>query len=74
MSSIDLSMTWGEWGNCYRRFAETGEVKAVRQLRPDLARALASAEALKQIQTTLSDDQKVKVASVMTQELTKQGF
>lgn len=32
MRTIDMTPTWGEWANIYRRFAESGEAKAVREL------------------------------------------
>lgn len=37
MRTIDMTPTWGEWANIYRRFVESGEAKAVRELeaRPD---------------------------------------
>ena len=35
MRTIDMTPTWGEWANIYRRFAESGEAKAVRELRAE---------------------------------------
>ena len=45
LTAIDITPTWGEFGNIYRRFAETGETKAVRELRSELAKAMAAAQA-----------------------------
>lgn len=72
--TIDLTPTWGEWANVYRRFAESGEAAALKHLAPDLARMAASCEALKQISSTLTDAQNKVVADTMVAELTKQGF
>lgn len=71
---IPLSMTWGEWANVYRRLAESGEVKALAAMRPDLARVAASAEALNSIIRDLPDDLKQRVAKTLEIELGKQGF
>ncbi len=73
-NTIDITPTWGEWANIYRRLAETGETKAVRELRADFAKAMAAAQALQAITGTLSDEQAGIVAKTMTAELTKQGF
>lgn len=72
--TIDLSMTWGGWGNIYRRFAESGETKAIRHLREDFAKAMAAAEAFRSIQDTLSEEQKKTAGEVMVREIGKQGF
>lgn len=71
---IDITPTWGEWGNTYRTFAESREVKAIRHLREDFARAMAAAQALKNITALLTDEQATVVAKTMADELTKQGF
>lgn len=72
--TIDITPTWGEWGSVYIRLAESGEVDVIRHLRPDLARALAAAEALKELMPTLTEEQSVKVSEVLTRELQKQGY
>jgi len=72
MKTIDITPTWGEWGNVYARLAESGETRAVRALRPDLARALAAAQALKTL--TLTEEQTDTVSRILQQELTKQGY
>ena len=74
MRTIDMTPTWGEWANIYRRFAELGEAKAVCELRGDFAKAMAAAQALQAITGTLSDEQASIVAKTMTTELMKQGF
>lgn len=74
MKTIDLTPTWGEWGNIYARLAESGERNAVKALRQDLARAMASCQALQAIKATLNDAQLAVVAKTLTEELTKQGF
>lgn len=72
--AINLTPTWGEWGNVYRRFAESGERKAIVALREDFARAMASTQALQSILHTLTDEQQTIVSRTMTDELSKQGF
>ncbi|WP_019939899.1 hypothetical protein [Bordetella sp. FB-8] len=72
--TINLTPTWGEWGNVYRRFAESGERKAIVALREDFARAMASTQALQSILHTLTDEQQTIVSRTMTDELSKQGF
>lgn len=72
--AINITPTWGEWGNVYRRFAESGERKAIVALREDFARAMASTQALQSILHTLTDEQQAIVSRTMTDELSKQGF
>lgn len=72
--AIDLTPSWGQWGNIYARFAETGETKAVRVLRKDFARAMAACQALQELGNTLTDEQKSIITSVMARELAVQGF
>ena len=72
--TIEITMTWGEWANIYRGFAETREAEAVRSLRADFAQAMAAAQALQAITGTLSNEQVGIVSKTMTAELTKQGF
>jgi len=70
--TIDITPTWGEWGNIYARFAESGQTDAVRALRADLARAVAGAQALKTL--VLTEEQAATVSKVLVQELGKQGY
>lgn len=74
MKTIDMTPTWGEWANIYGRLAECGEVKAVRPLRPDLARACAAAQALQAIQSKLPDDLNELACKIVAEEMKKQGF
>ncbi|WP_321809038.1 hypothetical protein [Burkholderia sp. BCC1993] len=72
--TIDITPTWGNIGALYVRLAESQEVKAIRGMRSDVARAFASAEALKAIMSTLNDDQRAIMARTLTAELAKQGY
>lgn len=72
--TIDITPTWGNIGALYVRLAESQEVKAIRGMRADVARAFASAEALKAIMSTLNDEQRAIMARTLTAELTKQGY
>ena len=73
--TIDLTPTWGEWGNIYRSIAERSDQgKALKHLAPDLARALASCQALNAIRGTLTPEQQETVARVLAEELLKQGY
>ncbi|MGP1667809.1 MAG: hypothetical protein ACTS5I_18305 [Rhodanobacter sp.] len=74
MRTIDLTPTWGEWANIYGRFAECGEVKAVRELRQELARACAAAQALQVIQTKLPGDLNELACKIVGEEMKKQGY
>jgi len=70
--TIDLTPTWGEWANIYARLAESGERKAVKSLRADLARMAASSEALKALAGTLTDEQSAIVSRILVAEIGKQ--
>ena len=73
--TINLTPTWGEWGNIYRSLAErSNQGQALKHLAPDLARALASCQALNAIGKTLTDEQQAIVSRVIAEELTKQGY
>jgi len=73
--TINLTPTWGEWGNVYRSLAErSSEAVPLKHLAPDLARALASCQALNAIGKTLTDEQQAIVSRVIAEELIKQGF
>jgi hypothetical protein len=73
-NTIDITPTWGEWANIYRLFAESGETRAVRELRADFAKAMAAAAALNAIHANLTDEQAATVSKVIGAELSKQGF
>jgi hypothetical protein len=72
-TTIDMTPTWGEWGNVYRRFAEgDAGIAALRPLANDFAKAMAACQALSSID--LTDEQQAIVNRVMRAELVKQGF
>ena len=73
-ATVDLTPTWGEWGNIYRRFAESGETKAIRHLSEDFARAMASTEAVNKLLRTFTDEQRIIYEKTMVEEMRKQGF
>lgn len=73
-NTIDMTPTWGEIGNVYRRLVESRETKAAKAMAPEIAKALAAAQALTAIEHTLTADQAAQVRHVMVAELAKQGF
>lgn len=72
--TIDMTPTWGEIGALYARLAESQEVKVIRGMRSEMARAFAAAQALQAIKATLTEEQRAVVAKTLTEELTKQGY
>ena len=72
--TIDMTPSWGEIGTLYVRLAESQEVKAIRGMRADVARAFAAAQALQAIKATLTEEQRALVASTLAAELAKQGY
>lgn len=74
VTAIDLTPTWGEIGNITWRLASSNEQTALEKLRPEFARAFASAQALLTIAGTLTEDQRSLVAKTMAEELAKQGY
>lgn len=74
IKTIDITPTWGEWARIYSRLAESGEGRACRELRADLARMAASCEALKAIRAELPEELKARVAVIMAAELGKLGY
>lgn len=73
VTTIDLTPTWGEWGNVYAQLAESGETKAVKRLHTDFARAMAACQAFNELQNTLSPEQLAIATATMNAELVKQG-
>lgn len=71
--TIDMTPTWGEVGNLYIRFAESGERNAVRELRDQAARAFAFAEAFKAIHAALPAELRETAEKTVSVELRKQG-
>jgi hypothetical protein len=74
MKTIDLTPTWGEWGNIFYRFAVSGERKPVESLHPDFAKAFSAAQAFSAIQNSLTAEQLEKADAVFRAEMAKQGF
>lgn len=68
-NTIDLTPSWGEVGKLYFRLVESGETAAARAMRPDIAKALAAAEALRAVMDTLSEAQMTIVTRTMNDEL-----
>jgi hypothetical protein len=73
MKYIDATPTWGQWGNIFYRFAMSREVKALAPLRHDFALVCSIAEAFKEIQGSLTEEQIEKANAVMVAEMAKQG-
>lgn len=74
VKTIDMTPTWGEVGLMYVRLAESKEVKAITQMRSEIARAMAMAQAFKNISETLTGEQKESAGKTIRIELAKQGF
>lgn len=72
--TVDLTPTWGEIGNVYARMAESGERAVVRELRGELARAFAFAEAFKTVHAALPVELRQLADKAVNDELRKQGF
>lgn len=70
--TVDLTPSWGEFGLLYARFAESGERTVVAKLRHDHAVAMAAAEALKQLEESLSPEQLKLRDQVIARELALQ--
>ena len=73
MRAIDMTPTWGEWGNLFYQFALLGEEAVLKNMHPDMAKAFAFAEAFKAINASLSHEQILKAEAVIEAELQKQG-
>jgi hypothetical protein len=72
--TIDVTPTWGEVGNMYKRFAETGEGNAARAMHADLAKAFAFAEAFRVILPQLPGELREAAKDIVRVELRKQGI
>lgn len=70
--TIDITPTWGEVGNIYMRFAESGEREAARAYRDQAAKASAFAEAFKTIHPDLPPELLEKADAAFRAELRKQ--
>lgn len=71
--TIDLTPTWGEIGVLYTRLAESGERNAARELRGEVAKAFAFAEAFKVILAALPAELRELAEKTASDELRKQG-
>lgn len=71
---VELGMTWGAFGQYYKAFAEGKQVRALQELRPELAKACAAAEAFRQIQKDLPEELAQKASKIINEELSKQGY
>jgi hypothetical protein len=58
MKTIDITPTWSEWGNIYRRFAESGETNVTRGLAKDVKNVFAMAQGFVAIESSLTDQQR----------------
>ena len=74
MQTIDLTPTWGEVGSISCRLAESGETRAVKGMRSEVARAMAAAQALQNILKSLTPEQDAIVSATLAAELSKQGY
>jgi len=72
--TIDLTPTWGEWGNVFYPHVSFTERLYQKNLRLDLARALAAAQAFSAVQASLDKKQAVIANTVLRAEMEKQGF
>src|SRR3546814_20582977 len=74
METIDLTPTWGEIGLLYVRLAESGETKALTEMRGEVARAFAASQALTAIMGDLPAELRDRTRIIIGEELAKQGF
>ncbi|WMW66626.1 hypothetical protein [Nitratidesulfovibrio liaohensis] len=73
MRTVDLTPSWGEWGNLFYRFALEGKRSSLEALHPDMAKAFAAAAAFVAIQGSLTDEQRLQANAVLEAEMRKQG-
>ncbi len=75
-SVVDIGMSWAGFGKLYRRLAETCEVDAIKQpvCREQLAKGMATADALCALQDSLTDAQLAVVAEALQHSLAQQGY
>lgn len=71
---IDITPTWGEWGNIFFLFASKGETKPVKTLHHDFARCMAMTQAFAAIKPSLTGEQAAAADSAYYAEMKKQGF
>jgi hypothetical protein len=73
-SFIDLTPTWGEWGNLFYLYAVHGERNHLDSMHPDFAKAFSAAQAFTAIRDSLTDEQKKMANLILRTEMVKQGF
>lgn len=69
--TIDITPTWGEIGLMLFRFAVSKEVKAFAAARTEYAKAFAAAQALQDIQKSLTPEQQAIVNATFAVEYEK---
>lgn len=74
LETVDISPTWGDVGNVFMRFAMSKEVKALHEMRGEVAKAFASAEALTALQGTLTSEQRSIFETTYRASAMRQGF
>jgi hypothetical protein len=72
MKAIDITPSWGEWGNAFWGIARL-QAEAINPLHKDFAQAMAAAQALNAISKTLTAEQVAIAQKVVARELEKQG-
>lgn len=73
-NTIDITPTWGEIGRLMSLLIRGKEWRALDAARPEIARAFAMAEAIKELRPSLTEAQLQTLARTVAAELTKQGY
>lgn len=68
---VDLTPTWGEIGLMFSRLAESAETKALRAMKPEIARAMGLAQAMKEVFPSLTPEQQAAVMRTVELEAAK---
>lgn len=73
--TIDLTPTWGEIGTLVMRLAMSGETKALAAMKNDVAKAFASAQALRTLHESglVTPQMNAVITGVLATEMHKQG-
>lgn len=74
VTRVDITPTWGAIGLLVWRLIASREWRALAAYREELARVFAMAQALTDIAKDLPEAHQQRVAKVMAQSLTEQGF
>lgn len=72
VDTIDMTPTWGEMGTLLCRLVRSNEVKALKTMWPEVAKAFAMAQAAKEVMPTLHPDTQATMRQIMQDELRKQ--